>query len=586
MKWLRIGVVVALVVLAARAADLQILRSHQYQRLAAGQMRQTISLPAVRGGIYDRNGAVLAMSVPTKMVIANDFQITHPVQEALALAPLLGMSATELAPMLQRHSGYVVLNKYVPTSTAAKIAKDAFPGVTMVDTEVRTVPNGALASSVIGLTNAAGAGAAGLEYQYQKLLAGTPGSETLFQTPYGVALPRGGVTTTRPAVAGRGLELTLDQPLQYVTEQALAAQIKATNSLSGTAIVMDSRTGQILSMANLVSTTQKDPVLPSPLASQNPSGIDGIAQAQNNLAVTQTYLPGSVFKLVPFMGAFEAGTSKPDQPYSVPSQIQIAGHTFHDAEQHGAMTMTAAQILEQSSNLGTYLIASQLGESNLLAAVQRLGFGQSTGLNFPGESSGLLMNAQGWESTDIASLPIGQVDAVTPLQVLDAYNSVANGGMFVSPSIVRALQGDDGQLHAVPAPASHRAMSAATAATLSTLLQGVVTSGTGGKAAIPGYLVAGKTGTAAIPTPGQASFVAGAYNATFVGFAPADHPVLSAIVVLERPTSPSFFGGDTAAPVFSQIMSYALHRYGIPTSPGGGAAQSSSASKNSAQEIT
>ena len=387
-------------------------------------------------------------------------------------------------------------------------------------------------------------------------------------------------------MAGRGIELTLDQPLQYVTEQALASQIKATNALSGTAIVMNTRTGQILSMANLVSTTSTDPNVASPLASQNPSGIEGIAQAQNNLAVTQTYLPGSVFKVVPFMGALDAGTIKADSPFSVPSQIEIGGHVFHDAEEHGAMSMTATQILEQSSNLGTYLISNQLGESNLLAAVQRLGFGQSTGLNFPGESAGLLMNAARWQSTDIASLPIGQVDATTPMQMLDAYNAVANNGVFVNPSIIRAIQGADGQLQEVPPTASRRAMSESTAATLRKMFEGVVTQGTGGKAAISGYNVAGKTGTAAIPSNDHLSFVSGAYNASFIGFAPSDNPVLTAIVVLQRPTSPSYFGGDTAAPVFAKIMSYALHRYGIPTSPDGGAAQAASAAQNSSREIT
>lgn len=586
MKWLRWAVVISLVVLAARAADLQILRTRQYQKLAASQMRQTITLPAVRGGIYDRNGAVLAMSVPTKMVIANNFQIGHPAEEATALAPLLGMRASTLEPMLRRHSGYVVLSKYLNAAKATVISRDDFPGITLLDSAQRIAPNGSLAASVIGLTNAEGTGAAGLEYQYQKLLAGTAGSETLLETPYGVALPQGGAIKATPAVAGRGIELTLDQPLQYVTEQALASQIKATNALSGTAIVMNTRTGQILSMANLVSTTVTDPSVASPLASQNPSGIPGIAQAQNNLAVTQTYLPGSIFKIVPFTGALEAGIITPDTAFSVPSQVQIGGYTFHDAEEHGAMTMTASQILEQSSNLGTYLVANQLGESNLLAAVQRLGFGQPTGLTFPGESAGLLVNAARWESTDIASLPIGQVDAATPLQMLDAYNAVANNGNFVNPSLIRAVQGADGHLTQVPAAPSRRAMSAATAATLRSMLEGVVTRGTGGKAAISGYDVAGKTGTAAIPAKNELSFVPGAYNASFVGFAPAENPVLTAIVVLQRPTSPSYFGGDTSAPVFAKIMAYALHRYGIPTSPDGGAVQANSAAQNSSREIT
>jgi len=585
VRFIRLLIVLALVAMGLRAFDLDILRGQQYQKAASLQLRSTVALPAIRGGVFDRNGAVLAMSVPTKEIIADDFQITHPVTESLALAPLLGISATVLEPQLQRHSGYVVLTKYLSTAQAAKVTSDHFPGITMIDTATRTQPNGALGDSVLGVTNAQGLGAAGLEYEYNGLLAGSAGSETLLETPYGVSLPQGGQVKATPAVAGTGIETTLDQPLQYVTEQALGAEIQSSGSLSGTAIVMDTRTGQILAMANEVSTTNKDGSLPSPLASTVPTGIPGIAQAQNNLAVTQTYEPGSVFKLVTFAAALSQGIISPDKIFQVPGSVQVDGSTFHDAEAHGPEALSATQILAQSSNIGTYEIANALGESGLLAEVERLGFGQATGLNFPGESDGLLMNAAHWEPTDMAALPIGQVDAATPMQVLDAYNAVANDGTFIDPSLVRATVGADGQMHAVAAAASRQAISPAVAQTLKTMLEEVVTSGTGAKAAIPGYLIAGKTGTAAIPSPSQNSYLAGAYNASFVGFAPAQNPVLSAIVVLQRP-EPDFYGGDIAAPVFAKIMSYALHRYGIPTSPGGSGAQTAAAAQNSVKETT
>lgn len=583
----KIIVLVALGLMTLRLVDLQIVRHGQYQADANQQLRTTVSIPAIRGGIYDRNGAVLAMSQPTKKIIADNFQITHPVTEAAALSPLLGVPVGTLIPELERHTGYQVLTSNLPAAKATIVAKDNFPGITMVDTSQRLVPNGALGLSVVGLTNAQGQGAAGLEYQYQKLLAGTTGSTTLLQTPFGVSVPQSKATRTIAAVPGTGLELTLDQPLQYVTEQALASQIVATHALSGTAIVMDTRTGQILSMANLVATGQpaNGPVT-VPLASQVSTGIPGVAQAQNNLAVTQTYEPGSVFKIVPFTAALEGGIITPSTNFGVPSQVTVDGSVFHDAEQHGAQTMTAQQILAQSSNIGTYEIANQLGENQLLAQVERLGFGQPTGLNFPGESSGLLMNTARWEPTDIASLPIGQVDSATPMQVLDAYNSVANGGVFVAPQLVRATVAANGEMTQLPVSPSHRVMSPATAATMNNMLQQVISAGTGAKAAIPGYLIAGKTGTAQIPSNTTASYVPGAYNATFVGFAPADHPVLSAIVVLQRPTYPDYFGGDTSAPVFAKIMSYALHRYGIPTSPGGSGAQTAAANTNSAAEST
>ena len=564
-----------LLVITVRLVDIQVRRHDQYQHTAKLQLRRTVAIPAVRGGVYDRNGAVLAMSVPTKTVIADNFQIPHPVDEAKALSPILGVPAADLATLLTKHSGYQVLTKNLPLNKATIITRDHLPGITMVDSSVLHVPNGALAQSVVGMTNAAGEGASGLEYQSQKVLAGTAGSTTLLETPYGVSLPQGGALKTRVSIPGQGLELTLDQPLQYVTEQALGQQIAASGALSGTAIVMDVKTGQILSMANLVTTTPQNGPIETPLASQNPSSIPGVAQAQNNLAVTQTYEPGSVFKLVTFSAALDSGEISPTTTFGVPDQVQLDGKTFHDAEPHAPMAMTATQILAQSSNIGTYMIARGLGETRLLAQVQKLGFGQTTGLNFPGESSGLLMNTARWQPTDLAALPIGQVDATTPLQVLDAYNAVANGGMFAYPSLVRGTVASSGSVVATAASPSRRVMSPTTATQLTAMLREVVANGTGIEAAVPGYKVAGKTGTSQIPTPGQASYVDGAYNATFVGFAPADHPVLSALVVLQRPVG-SYFGGAVAAPVFSKIMSYALHRYGVPTSAGGGDASTSS----------
>lgn len=585
LRFFKIILVGILALMVFRLVDLQVFRHHQYQRDANSQLRQTITLPAVRGGIFDRNGAVLAMSVPTKEVIADNFQIPQPATEAAALAPILGQPVSVVTTALQRHSGYVVLDQHLASSKAATLSRDNFPGITMVDTSTRTVPNGPLAQSVVGLTNTAGVGDAGLEYQYQHVLAGQSGSTTLLETPYGVSLPQGGQLHSTPSVAGTGLELSLDQPLQYVTEQALGAEIASTNALSGTAIVMDTRTGQVLSMANLVSTKQQVGPILTPLASQTPSGIGGVAQAQNNLAVTQTFEPGSVFKIVAFSAALDAGLINPQTAFSVPDRITVDTKVFHDAELHATETLTATQILAQSSNVGTYLIARQLGETGLLSQVERLGFGQPTGLNFPGESEGLLMSAANWEPTDMAAMPIGQVDAATPLQVLDAYNAIANDGTFINPSLVRATVTASGNVTPVKAPQGRRVMTAQTAAELRSMLEQVVTNGTGVEAAIPGYLVAGKTGTAAIPTPGQASYVHGAYNATFVGFAPENHPVFTAIVVLQRPQG-NYYGGSTAAPVFAKIMSYALHRFGIPTSPGGNGAQNPGAVASLVPEST
>ena len=530
------------------------------------------------------------MSQPTDDVIADDFQVTHPLRYAQALSPLLGVPVATLAADLQRRAGYVVLAKQISQQNAAKISTDTFPGITLVDDSKRVVPNGNLAAPVIGFTNASGKGAAGLEYGDNLLLAGKSGKATLIEAPSGVALPQSPVTDRVSSTAGTGLELTLDSQLQYESEQALASAIETSQAVSGTAIVEDVKTGQILSMASLVSNHPNAAVTTTPAT---PTGAvipigpnQAVDEAPSNLAVTQVFEPGSVFKLVTFSAALAEGLINPNSVFSVPDQIQLDGSTFHDAESHPTESLTATQILAQSSNIGTGEIAQSVGEQRLLDQVRNLGFGQYTGLGFPGESPGLLATPSQWEPTDYVSLPIGQVDAVNALQILDAYNAVANGGVFVQPKLVEGKVSSNGTISRTAPSPTHRAFSPAVDAELVAMLEQVVQTGTGTSANVPGYTVAGKTGTAQIPTQGKDSYVNGAYMASFVGFAPAVNPTLSIIVVLDRPTP--IFGGTVVAPVFSRIMSYALHRYDIPTTVGAAtkpAAPAPSATSQ-AQDIT
>ncbi len=454
-------------------------------------------------------------------------------------------------------------------------AKDA-AGITLLDSSQRVNPDGDLASPVIGDVHQSGTGASGLEYEFNKELSGTPGSETLLESPGGVTLPGTPAADQRVARAGTGLELTLDQQLQYTTEQDLAAQIVATHATSGIAEVMDVRTGDILSMANLVSNatgSTKSAAGAPPTASSDQGtkaitiGPKGpVADAPSDLAVTQLYEPGSVFKLVTFSAALADGLISPTPPSRVPDQIMLDGSTFHDAEAHPTEELSATQILAQSSNIGTSEIAQGLGEQRLLAQMSQPGFRPAHRPRTSPARSRPVADAADWEPTDYVSLAIGQVDAVTAQQVLDAYNAVANGGVLVAPRLVRATVAPDGRPTPAPARPGRRVIPAATDQELTSMLEQVVATGTGTNAAIPGYTVAGKTGTAQIPTAGGTGYVPGAYMATFVGMAPATNPVLAGIVVLNRPTP--IFGGAVSAPVFSQVMGYALHRYDIPTTPG------------------
>jgi cell division protein FtsI (penicillin-binding protein 3) len=594
VRIVRVILLFAMLLLVARLVDVQVLHADSYQAQARGESAITVSLPAVRGGIYARDGSPLALSVPTDDVVADDFQIAHPVQTAAALAPLLKIPAATLATQLHQHSGYVILARQLPQTTGDKITNDSLPGITLIADSKREVPNGNLASPLIGFTNAAGKGAAGLEYGDNQLLAGSAGKETIVESPGGVALPQSPVTNRVATSPGNGLELTIDTQLQYESEQALAQAIETSNSVSGTAIVMDVKTGEILSMANLTATHPAAIGAPGTTTSTTGSsgGVvpigpnDAVNEASSNLAVTQLYEPGSVFKLVTFSAALQDGLINPNTVFTVPDQIELDGSTFHDAEPHPTEALTATQILAQSSNIGTSEIAQGVGEQRLLNQVKTLGFGEPTGLAFPGESAGLLATAANWEPTDYVSLPIGQVDAVNALQVLDAYNTVANGGTFVAPKLVQGTISPSGSVTKTAPSATHPVLSPSVDSELNTMLQQVVNQGTGTSAAVPGYTVAGKTGTAQIPTQGQDSYVAGAYMASFVGFAPAANPTLSMIVVLDRPTP--IFGGTVAAPVFSQIMSYALHRYDIPTTPGAQTSNSPSgaATSDQTQDIT
>ncbi len=545
--------------LGLRLVAVQGFSGGRYSSISAAEVTSTVTVPATRGTIYDRDGAVLAMSVPTSTVVADPFLIASPVHEAQTLAPLLGQQPTALAGELSQHSGYVVLARQVDETTTQRIEQLGLDGINLLPSTERIYPAGSLAASVIGQVNAAGDGDSGLEYQYNSLLAGRSGSEELQQTPDDVPLP--GASDGRAAVAGTGLELTLDEQLQYVTEQSLGAEIRASHAKSGIAIVMNSHTGAILAMANLVA-----PSAQSSGGGSSTSASAKLEQAPQNDALTQVYEPGSVFKLVTFSAALEDDLIEPQEVFTVPPSLTIDGWLFHDDESHPTEEMTATQILAQSSNLGTIEIASRLGADRLAAQVTALGFGQPTGLDFPGESAGLVeSDPADWSEANMGSLPIGQTDAVTAQQVLDMVNTIATGGVFVPPQLVQATVGSDGKVRAVPRESTHRVISASVSSELTQMMEQVVQDGTAVDAGIPGYVVAGKTGTAQVPDTTGGGYLPGAYMATFAGFAPAQDPVLSAIVVLDQPT-PVYDGGLVAAPAFAQIMGYALHRYGVPPS--------------------
>jgi cell division protein FtsI/penicillin-binding protein 2 len=392
-----------------------------------------------------------------------------------------------------------------------------------------------------------GTGLTGLEYQQQRLLEGVAGSEQVAIGSAGEALPNG-VRDIQPAHQGDGLVLTLDQPLQFEVTSVLSARLKATRAASGTVVVLDTKTGGILAMVNLV---------------RSKSGR--VSPAGQNLAVQTEYQAGSVMKLATISAALQDGIITPSSRITVPDQIYVGGWPFQDAEYHPTEVLSAAQILAQSSNVGTIEIAAKLGPKRLYDQLLNLGFGQQTALDWPGETGGSVPPLQDWYTSYMGTVPIGTGEAVTPMQVVDAYNAVANGGVYVPPRLVQATVSAGHGETVLPMAARHRVLDASTAEELLPMLEDVTSVGTATAAQVPGYTVAGKTGTAQIPND-RGGYTPGAWMATFVGFAPARDPALTAIVVINHPDD--YYGGSASAPVFSTIMRYALRHFDVPPPTG------------------
>jgi len=545
--------------LAARLVQIQGVDAVHYASYGSQEVYGRVALPALRGAIYDRNGNVIAASAARVDVVADDFLVTDPEAGLGRLASILALPESVLRAKLSERSGYVPLAYQVDQAVERKVAGLDLPYVTFSRDVARIDPEGDLFSPVLGMVGFGGRGLAGLEYLDNSLLAGSPGSEVVPTGPNGEGLP-GSPTDVVSARQGTSLVLTLDEPLQFEVTRDLSRQITATHATGGIAIVEDRRTGNILAMVDLVA---------------GPHGQ--VVPAAQNLAVTSVYQPGSVMKLVTISGALEEGLITPSSVFTVPYQISLGGWPFTDADYHPTEQLTATQILAQSSNIGTIEIAHLLGPDRLSYFLRDLGFGQLTGLGWPGETAGLVPSPDDpntWSASSMGTVPIGTGEAVTPLQILDAYNAIANGGELVPPRLVEATVTAKGVEHVLPLGRARRVLSKETVKALLPMLEQVTEDGTALAARIPGYTVAGKTGTAQIPSTTGPGYQPGAWNATFVGFAPAQNPALTTFIMLSRPDL--IYGGLASAPVFSEIMGYALRHFDIAPTGGRGPLSGSS----------
>jgi cell division protein FtsI (penicillin-binding protein 3) len=539
--------VLAFAAIGVRLFDLQARDRSHLSSLGAGQRIRTVTIPAERGNIFDRTGKVLAVSVPQTTVVADPRVIKDPLVYAAKLAPIVHVDQAELAARLSdRKSAFAYVARKIDDETAKQVGALDLVGISFQDESRRFYPNGSIAAPVVGFVGTDNNGLAGMEYHYDKLLTGTSGTVQVERDPQGNDIP-GGERQVSAAKRGQDLVLTIDSSLQWNTEQSLLQGVTAMNARGGTAIVVDVQSGDVLAMATVDGATDTTPAQPAPAT-------------ENNRPISDVYEPGSTNKVITMSGAIEDGVVTPATVLTdVGQTIEVGGKPFDDAEEHPS-TMSVADILTQSSNVGTIRIARELGMKRLADYLRAFGFGAPTGLGLPGESSGVTFDPAKYTDTSMGSIPIGYGIAVTAMQMLDVYTTIANHGLARPPRLIAATIGTDGTRHDEPLPAPHQVVSPATAEAVNGMLQNVVNQGTGVKAQIPGYPVAGKTGTAR-----KAPYDTGEYNASFAGFAPAGDPRLAAIVVVDSPQG-SIFGADAAAPVFQQIMRFALTYERVPTS--------------------
>jgi cell division protein FtsI (penicillin-binding protein 3) len=525
-----------------RAGWLQAVRAQALGNLATNQHRETIEVPPHRGTVYDRRGVELAIGSRATTIYANPGQIRDPRAAAIAVEQSLGLDADKVYPLLaDRSRGFVYVERQADPGLAQSLQDKHIQGFGFYDEERRDYPQKRIGASVLGYAGVDNKGLAGLELELDKTLTGTRGEKTIVKDPFGRTLQ---VVDSKPGSDGKNVYLTLDQSIQGQVERVLDETRTRWAAKSASAIVMDPRTGGILAIAN-------DP-------GYDANKFPDVSQdRQRNRAVTDTYEPGSTFKIVTISGALETGIVTPTTKFTLPYEIQVADRKIHDAEARGTQTMTTDEILSRSSNVGVVTIAEALGQTRVNDWIHRFGFGRPTGIDFPGESKGIVLAPEEWSGSTIGNVPIGQGIAVTPVQMIAAYGALANRGVLIEPHLVDRV-GDGERVQ----PARRRVVSTQTADQVRHMLREVVEEGSGTAAQVPGYRIAGKTGTAAKPD-GAGGYSTSAYVASFVGFVPAKRPSLVILVTVDEPRG-AIWGGVVAAPAFAEIAKFALQYLEIP----------------------
>jgi len=533
-------------VILGRLVLLQGLDGTAYAAAASAERLREDVVAATRGQILDANGNPLAYTISARKIYADPSLVTDPEAAASTLSGMLDVPVSELVDKMQASNRYQVLAERLAPTLAAQVMAHEIPGIGVEVQPMRVYPAGATGAQVVGFTGEDGSGLAGIEQAYDELLTGTPGTTSYEVGRNGAVIPAG-ERTDQPAVPGGSVRLTIDQDVQFHLQQQLDSQCADGSTENAQGVILDAQTGRVLAMATCHSF---DP--------NSPSEAD--PDTLGNGAISEILESGSVAKAVTVSAAVQEGIVAPEDVRLTADSITVGNTTVRDAHPHVPINYTVTGILAKSSNVGTIGIARELGNERLEQYLRAFGVGETTGVELPGESPGILVPHQDWSIAQSINIPIGQGFALTTLQMASIYQTIANGGVRIPPRIVASTTAPDGSVTETPQPEGVRVLSEETAATMAYMLEAVVgEGGTARNAAIDGYRVAGKTGTAQRPNPACSCYDGGGFWTTFAGFAPADAPRFVMSVMLQRPDS-----GVPAGPLFKNVMTFVLAHEAVP----------------------
>jgi cell division protein FtsI (penicillin-binding protein 3) len=529
-------------IVLVRAVWLQGVRGAELRANALSQQTETVTVPGFRGRILDREGDPLATSEEAATVFATPYQVDDPSDTARRLAPLLDVHEDQISDALSnRESGFEYLRRELDLVAAERVRKLDIDGIGLLPDSRRTYPQGELATQVIGTVGTENQGLTGLESHYEDLVGGTDGETKITRDALGETIER---ETLHNQATGSDIKLTLDAEIQERTEDVLAGVGRTYDPKGATIVVMNPRSGEVLALANW------------PRA--DPTDLESASEeALANHATGFTYEPGSTFKAFTVAAALEEDTVNPETEFTLPPSIQVADRVIEESHPRATVRLTVAEILAQSSNVGAVKVGEAVGAETFDSWVRRFGFGEPTGIAFPAEEQGIVPALDDYSGSTLGNMSIGQGLAVTPIQMAAGYAAIANGGILRAPRLV-VREGDD----PVERPTGQRVISSRTSARLREMLEGVLApGGTAAQVEVPGYTLAGKTGTAQKAKDG--GYSKSDFVASFAGFAPASDPQLLVTVVVDEPQG-SYYGADVAAPAFGEIAEFALPHLGIP----------------------